>query len=672
MSKQPSSTRRGARASTLLLAGLAPLVACSGDRGAAGINSLVNVTAEASGTNCPTGGQRIESGQDTDGNGTLDAGEVESTRYVCNPPTNDPVILRRTIWSLGADPSSLNHQSEDLVATAPAGTGRLSLRRVGTSVYNAFDFGRAGAEIVDFNPATKQVFSHNTRLANVTYFTLSNTGALTNRGVVDPKADIKNLPAGGSFGMGVNSCAVADNVLTIAVEVFDFNERIHVDGRIAFYDVSGPTPTFITAVTVGPQPDSVVFTYDHKKLLVSGEGETTMLDRNMGETIGKDPEGSVSIITRPAAGWASVSNADVKTLGFTDFNDGGPRAGERPPGIHRISPPAPNETSWSKQFEPEFIASAPDSKSAWVVLQEMNAVAILDLTTDTIKELRTFGLKDGLLPGNEFDASDADGRVRLASWPVYMMYQPDTIKAFKGRDGKTYFVTANEGDPRNEDWGWYENDKVSNLMLDPVAFPGKEAWQRDDMLGKLQVTTTLGDTDGDGDYDDLYAFGGRSFSIWDESGKQVFDSGSDFERITASLYGFYFDPLIKEFLPQGNAPWKGPEPEALSIGVIAVPTRDKDGALTGYFEDRTYAFIGAEKASGWWVYDVTNPARSEFVTYFSNRHPEIDPTLDVDADLSPEGSVFVSAADSPTGKPLLIAGNEVSSTTSVYGITVNP
>jgi 2',3'-cyclic-nucleotide 2'-phosphodiesterase/3'-nucleotidase/5'-nucleotidase len=230
-------------------------------------------------------------------------------------------------------------------------------------------------------------------------------------------------------------------------------------------------------------------------------------------------------------------------------------------------------------------------------------------------------------------------------------------------------VTANEGDPRNEDWGWNENQKVSTLMLDPVAFPGLTTWQRDDMLGHLQVTKTAGDADGDGLYENLYAFGGRSFSIWDEQGNLVFDSGSDFERTTARLYGKYFNGFIKEFLPDGNSSWKGPEPEALSLGKITVP---KKGGAAGATEDRWYAFIGAEKTSGWWIYDITDPAQPEFVNYFSNRHPDVDPTLDTEADLSPEGSVFVSAADSPTGKPLLISGNEVSSTTAVYEIRVNP
>ncbi|MCD8476154.1 MAG: hypothetical protein LRY40_07170 [Shewanella fodinae] len=57
------------------------------------------------------------------------------------------------------------------------------------------------------------------------------------------------------------------------------------------------------------------------------------------------------------------------------------------------------------------------------------------------------------------------------------------------------------------------------------------------MLGRLKVTTSMGDEDGDGDYDKLYSFGGRSFSIRDADGRMVFDSASDFERITAAVLG---------------------------------------------------------------------------------------------------------------------------------------
>lgn len=58
--------------------------ACNGSDGANGANALVSVTAEAAGTNCPNGGQKIESGVDTNKDGKLDAAEVTATKYVCN------------------------------------------------------------------------------------------------------------------------------------------------------------------------------------------------------------------------------------------------------------------------------------------------------------------------------------------------------------------------------------------------------------------------------------------------------------------------------------------------------------------------------------------------------------------------------------------------------------
>ncbi len=626
----------------------AALAACSGsDNNHRPAPTVTNQVSEPAGSHCVAGGKRIDSGSDTDGDGKLDANEIKTTKYECNP---DPALARRAAWALSADPSSMDRRSVNLVETAPSGSGRITLSRLTRSPYNALDFTRSTSEIVDFNPKTKQVFAHNTRFGRVGYYTLT-TSALTNWGEIDPAIDLKTEFSQPRYGIGVNSCAVADDTLAVAVEVFDFQELVYIDGRVAFYDVSaGGTPVFIKALPTGPEPDSVVFTHDGKKALVAGEGEPTMQDKNAGMTMAKDPEGSVTVVTRPSGGWKNVTNADAVTLWFTDFNDGGPRAAERPPELHPIGPEG---TNWSQM-----------------------------IAVPRIREIRYLLDKDALLPGNELDVSDFDGldplstdvtvhgRVRIANWPVYLMVQPDTIKAYTAINGKTYYVTANEGDPRNEDWGWHENEKVGALKLDPKAFPGIDVavLQRNDMLGRLMVTKTRGDADGDGLYENLYAFGGRSFSIWDESGKLVFDSGNDFERITAKLFGESYNDYVKEFAPEGNSPWKGPEPEALSIGKVSVPKR---GGSTGS-EERTFAFIGAEKISGWWIYDITDPTNTTFVSYFSNRHPEIPPDLDTEADLSPEGSVFVAAADSPTGKPLLITGNEVSSTTSVYEIIVHP
>ncbi len=59
----------------------------SGATGADGLSSLVNTTTEPAGANCASGGQRIASGLDSDGNGVLDPAEVSQVNYVCNGST---------------------------------------------------------------------------------------------------------------------------------------------------------------------------------------------------------------------------------------------------------------------------------------------------------------------------------------------------------------------------------------------------------------------------------------------------------------------------------------------------------------------------------------------------------------------------------------------------------
>lgn len=57
----------------------------NGAAGANGLTSLIRLTTEAAGPNCPAGGTRIEHGVDADSNGTLEAAEVQGTpHYICN------------------------------------------------------------------------------------------------------------------------------------------------------------------------------------------------------------------------------------------------------------------------------------------------------------------------------------------------------------------------------------------------------------------------------------------------------------------------------------------------------------------------------------------------------------------------------------------------------------
>jgi hypothetical protein len=258
----------------------------------------------------------------------------------------------------------------------------------------------------------------------------------------------------------------------------------------------------------------------------------------------------------------------------------------------------------------------------------------------------------GLFTNNGLDASDRDNAINIRNWPIFGMYQPDAIASYRVGN-KTYLITANEGDARDYDT-FAEEARIKDLALDPVAFPNAAALQADAALGRLTVTTTLGDTDNDGDYDELYVFGGRSFSIWDDQGNLVYDSGEDFERITAQLFPNDFNSNN-----DGNGTFdnrsdnKGPEPEGVTTGVI---------------NGRTYAFIGLERIGGVMVYDVTSPKSPEFIQYINPRDFAGNAAAGTAGDLGPEGILFISAADSPTGKPLVVVANEVSGSTGIFEI----
>lgn len=133
----------------------------------------------------------------------------------------------------------------------------------------------------------------------------------------------------------------------------------------------------------------------------------------------------------------------------------------------------------------------------------------------------------------------------------------------------------------------------------------------DDQLGRLTVTTTAGLRADGSCYETLYAFGGRSFSIFDTDGDGVFDSGSQFEEITAEAVPDFFNSDNAENRFDNRSDNKGPEPEGVTIGRI---------------DDRTYAFIGLERVGGVMVYDITDPGNAQYVTYVNNRDFTADPT----------------------------------------------
>jgi hypothetical protein len=511
-----------------------------------------------------------------------------------------------------------------------------------------------GAEISDFDPKTKRLF---------TTGEVAGKPVLQITDVSDPTKPTKigNIDLS-SFGAGIQSVAVrkgkgSDNsIVAIAISATTVTDP----GKVVFFDatVNVAQASALAQVTVGALPDMLTFSPDGTKLLVANEGEP-----NEGYNI--DPEGSISIID-VSGSIAALDNTKVSTANFTAFN--AQEASLKQQGVRIFGKLANGTNSTVAQdLEPEYIAFSGDGKTAFVTLQENNAIAKVDIATATVTAILPLGYKDHSLPGNGIDASDRDvngtsaggGKINIQNYPVFGMYQPDAIASFSS-GGKTYYVTANEGDSRirptasgiisgqGEGGIFNEEARVSTLNLDATAFPNATTLKNSANLGRLTVTNKLGDTDGDGDYDKLYAYGARSFSVWDEQGKLVFDSGDQLEQITAQQTPTFFNAnngLTTDFDTRSDN--KGPEPESVVVG---------------YVSGKPYGFIGLERAGGGvMVYDLSNPTKPEFVQYIRTA-----------TDVSPEGLKFISAADSPNGKPLLAVSNEVSNTATLYEIEVIP
>lgn len=519
-------------------------------------------------------------------------------------------------------------------------------------------YGAGAAEITQYHKASKRIFVVNGAANKVEILDASGikstaltdaitANTLTSTPLAMPATvTVKN--AGGadeSLTLGfANSIAISGNLLAVAAE----NKVKSSAGAVLFYDISTATPTFIKAVKAGALPDMVTFTPDGSMLLVANEAEPE-------SDYSVDPEGSVGIINITAG----VIAEQATLLSFTAFN-----ADQAALAAQGVKFAAPAGTTVAQDLEPEYITVSSDSKKAFVSLQENNALAIVDLAEKEITKVVALGFKDYSQTKNALDVSNRDG-VTLTTYPgVYGMYQPDTLASYNWK-GATFILSANEGDAR--DWDAYsEEGRVSSLKRSADLTALQAGFYSANGLGRLNVSKAMG-LNAAGEYDALYAYGARSFSIWDQNGNQVFDSGSDFERISSGVHGELFNTNHTVVEGDSRSDDKGPEPEAVTIGQVG---------------DKTYAFIGTERLSGIFVYDISNPYDAKFVDYFHNRNFDAVYEIDDDAvpaevsgdyqqagDLGPESLVFVPAADSATGQALLLMANEVSGSLTVFEVS---
>lgn len=585
-------------------------------------------------------------------------------------------VLLTALLSVGLvacnDNNDNNNKSEQIEPTPE--TIKLSV----LGHYKTNIFAESAAEIPAYDAASKRLFVVNAQKGLVDVLDASKP---------EQPIHIAELSARDYLADSeVNSVAVHNGIVAIAVQAKNKTDA----GLVVFFNAKDLS--FMSKVAVGSLPDMLTFSPNGKTVLVANEAEPN-------DDYSIDPEGSVSIIDIQDIKQPKASIAD-----FRAWNS--QKADLMAKGVRIFGPNA----TVAQDLEPEYITISGDSKTAWVTLQENNAIARIDIAQQKVTDIYPLGYKDHGVMGNELDVSDRDSKIDIKTWTGLVgMYQPDSIANYQV-NGQTYLVTANEGDSRewlkDEDayfagnlaQGYVENIRMKHLFnskgfnaegdypahlqkiangvkgakLNPVTFAycGATATEagdcrKDGNLGRLNIAWNMGyQTNADGSpkldangrliYDKLYAYGARSFSIWNTQGQLVWDSGSEFEKNISELFPNYFNTDHEAVSLDDRSDNKGPEPEGITLGTIGA---------------KTFAFIGLERMSGVMVYDITTPMQPKFVEYFTTRN-FVETDSAKQGDLGPEGLIFIAAKDSPNGKPLLVVGNEVSGSTAIYQVNV--
>ena len=475
------------------------------------------------------------------------------------------------------------------------------------------------AEILKFDPTSQRLYVVNDTKIEILDFSDPNT--TTSIGSIDIT----------SFGASAQSVDVKNGIVAIAVAA-----NVTTDlGSVVFTDIDGNNAVQVQA---GALPDMLTFTPDGNSVLVANEGEPSQ-----DYTI--DPEGSVTVID-VTGGLSGITQAGVTQIDFNAFDS---QIATLIANDVRIYGPG---ASVSQDLEPEFITVSDDSQTAYVACQENNAYAIIDLTTNTVTDIKSFGLKDHSLPENTLDVSDETNFIFDASWPIKGMYMPDGITNYS-LGGINYLVTANEGDARDYS-GFSEERKIddADYTLDPAVFQNINILELKSNLSEINVSLGSGDADSDGLFEEIHVFGGRSFSIFNaDTGALVYDSGNDFAHITAAdpIYGAIFNASNSNNSFKNRSDNKGAEPENVIVQEI-----------NGIY----YAFVILERLGGVMAYDVSNPSAPVFLEYENNR--DATPGGQESGDLGPEGIVYIAPENSGTGKALIVLSNEVSGTLSIF------
>jgi hypothetical protein len=511
-----------------------------------------------------------------------------------------------------------------------------------------------GAEIVTVDPPSRRMF-----IAAGNRVDIVDVNDVTNPTSIDSISMAM-------YGSDTTSVSVRNGRVAAAV----INSTKEKPGTIVFLDLDGDV---LGSVEVGAVPDMVVHSPDGQTLAVANEGEP----RCNGTTY-VDPVGSISLIDLSSD---PIEQSDVRTVSFAGLN--GSENDLRAAGVRIFGLGVDAE----HDLEPEYAAFSPDGATLYVGLQEANAYATVDVASASLTSVRSFGYKDHSLAANKLDPSDRDGAgtspaLKIDTWPVLGMYQPDGIGTFVA-GGVTYLATANEGDSRGDYAACGGNEEIrggdlaGRMLAGGLAGLDRDgdmslALSDNDELNRLQITNQFPLPAAPNAISSLYVFGGRSMSIWNPStGAQVFDSGSFMEDTVAAEVPAFHNSGVGKNAADGfdtRSDNKGPEPE---------------GLVVGHALGRTLVFVGLERANGIMFWDVTDPTAPVFQEWERSQVVYDSDPMTAGAqpagDLAPEGLAFVPAEQSWTDKPLLFVAHEADqpatanpTRTSIFELTTVP
>ena len=528
------------------------------------------------------------------------------------------------------------------------GTAALNLTQIARYSAGQYNVDGGVMEIVAYNQATEWAYAINGQSGKLAAIPLAGlTAGAHVEELTGTEIDVKALVEAedSTFQYGdMTSVAISPDSTTLAaaLQAQGSNDA----GRVALFTCEEDGSLTLEAlVETGAQPDMVTFAGDGV-VLTADEGEPR---EGYGENIA-DPKGSVTVV--------DVEAQESTVVDFSAFDSQRDQLAEDGIVLKKGSAP-------SVDLEPEYIAVS--GGKAYVTLQENNAIAVLDIDSQTFEGVYSAGFEDHSTTAIDLDKKD-DAYDPQTYESLLGIRMPDGIAAFTV-EGTTYLVTANEGDARewgDEDQGtFYLSEDERDFGEEGVTSPtGAITAENSGLEGKVVFFKT---EDFDGlDPEKDYVFGGRSFTVFQatENGlEEVFTSGDDFEALTAQYVPEYFNASNDNAVLDDRSGKKGPEAESVTVGTV-------DG--------KTYAFVALERTGGVMVYDVTDPEAITFVNYVNTRDfgttvegseeyedGELDKWV-TGGDVAPEGLLFLDAASSPNGEPLLLAACEVSGTVAVY------